>query len=158
MGDQSSSRKVRVKAKLRYFMQAEEAVFGVATSEDGYFKLMITFYEEIPGGRTLRPVIIVDRFDDVKMGEEVVVRGKRAYVEVLEGMDVFKALARRLRTPLIPQSVLPLLFDIKVVSPAEMAENNRSFRGFANAKAFWPDLSQIIKEELRDVRLEVNVV
>jgi hypothetical protein len=117
-------------------MQAEEAVFGVATSEDGYFKLMITFYEEIPGGRTLRPVIVVDRFDDVKMGEEVGVKGKKAYVEVLEGMDVFKALARRLRTPLIPQSVLPLLFDIKVVSPAEIAENNRSFRGFANAKAF----------------------
>jgi len=158
LGDQSSSRKVRVKAKLRYFMQAEEAVFGVATSEDGYFKLMITFYEEIPGGRTLRPVIVVDRFDDVKMGEEVWVRGKRAYVEVLEGMDVFKALARRLRTPLIPQSVLPLLFDIKVISPAEIAENNRSFRGFANAKAFWPNLSQIVEEELRDVRLEVNVV
>jgi len=73
-------------------------------------------------------------------------------------MDVFKALARRLRTPLIPQSVLPLLFDIKVVSPAEIAENNRSFRGFANAKAFWPNLSQMIEEELRDVRLEVNVV
>jgi len=74
LGDQSSSRKVRVKAKLRYFMQAEEAVFGVATLEDGYFKLMITFYEEIPGGRTLRPVIVVDRFDDVKMGEEMGVR------------------------------------------------------------------------------------
>jgi hypothetical protein len=158
LGDQSSSRKVRVKAKLRYFVQAEEAVFGVATSEDGYFKLMITFYEEIPGGRTLRPVIVVDRFDDVKMGKEMGIKGKRAYVEVLEGMDVFKALARRLRTPLIPQSVLPLLFDIKVVSPAEIAENNRSFRGFANAKAFWPNLIQIIEEELRDVRLEVNVV
>ncbi len=158
MEGQLSSRKVVIKTRFRFVNYKEEIVKGIPVLEKDYFKLLVTFFEEVPGGRVLRPVLVVDRFDEVKLYEEVTVEGKKAYAEIVEGRNVFTDLAKRLRVPVVPHNGIPILFDIRIVDASRDSTTNRSLRGFENLREANPDYLKVIADTMEGVELEVIVV
>lgn len=156
MGEQSSSLgRIVIRTRFSFFRWDEAEETCIPVLENSYFKLSVTFYEDVPGGRLLRPIVLVDRFGVLNLFERVTVKGKRGYGVIEEGFEEIKRIAARLRVPTILHPAVPVIFDIE---KTESEEDTRTSRGLANAISSNPRLIDELRELFRNVKLEVKIV
>ena len=153
----SSSHKSKIAVKVRFsYSRPEEVVETcIPVLENSYFKLAVTFYEDVPGGRLFRPILLVDRFGMFELFTEVTVKGEKGYGTIEEGFTELKKIALAFRVPSITFPSIPVLFNLEKV---EHREDTRTSRGLSNAKMSVPNLVGRLKEVFRDFELEVRIV
>ena len=153
----SSSHKSRIVIKVRFsYSRPEEVVETcIPVLENSYFKLAVTFYEDVPGGRLFRPILLVDRFGMFELFTEVTVKGEKGYGTIEEGFNEIKKISSIFRVPSITFPSIPVLFNLEKV---ENREETRTSRGLSNAKTSIPNLVDRLKEAFKDYELEVRIV
>ena len=144
-----------IKVRFSYSRPEEAVETCIPVLENSYFKLAVTFYEDVPGGRLFRPILLVDRFGMFELFTEVTVKGGKGYGTIEEGFNEIKKIASTFRVPSITYPSIPVLFNLEKV---ENGDETRTSKGLSNAKMSVPNLVDRLKEAFRDFELEVRIV
>lgn len=157
MEDRSSyhkKKKIVIKVRFSYLKPEEALETCIPVLENSYFKLGVTFYEDVPGGRLFRPILLVDRFGIFDLFTEVTVKGEKGYGMIEEGFDEIRKIASNFRVPSVTYPSIPVLFNLENI---ENREDTRTSRGLKNAKSTIPNLIDKLKDAFKDLELEIRI-
>ncbi len=122
---------MRVKIKSLVHIEGEEELVIIPVTKNGSYILAINFYEDVPEGRSLRLVIIYDKYDMIPLDSFSFIKGKKTYVDAEGIEEAIKLISSVIRVERrVPMYSLPLFFDIEVLN--EVDANVRGVKGFIN--------------------------
>lgn len=120
---------VRIPRISSYLGEEEDVV--IPLSMDGYYVLTLNFFEDTPGGRKGRFLVLRDSYGLVEeTGKPYALRGKKTVVTASGVKEAWSYLTSKIRIerPLSTERV-PLLYDIEL---SEGDTSSRGVRGFLN--------------------------
>ena len=122
--------KVRIKSVVK--VVGEEELIVIPLARKGDFVEALNFYEDIPGGRVARLVLIYDKYGEISDEPSPIgIKGKKAYLEakgVEEDLNEIKRVIPIERE--VKSDVVPLFIDIQILS--DVSTSSRGVRGFIN--------------------------
>lgn len=145
--------KVRIKSVVK--VVSEEELIIIPLARKGDFIEALNFYEDVPGGRAARLVIIHDKYDEIKEEPTPLgIRGKKTYIGaegVMEDLDKIKALIPIDRV--VRSKAVSLYIDIQLLG--DLDTSSRGVKGFINYISRYGRLD--FSKLKRSVELEVLV-
>ncbi|AHC50965.1 hypothetical protein SUSAZ_02505 [Sulfolobus acidocaldarius SUSAZ] len=128
----------------------EELIILPITRNREYL-LSLNFYEDVLGGRMVRIVLVLDKYNEI-MNDITAIKGKKAVVEasgIKEDMDKLSKIIHIDNRSVTDR--IPIYFDIEILKDVDTSQ--RGVRGFINYVHAYgkPDLSKILNS------LQLNV-
>lgn len=122
--------KVRIKSVVK-IVSIEELIV-IPMSRNGDFVEALNFYEDVPGGRAGRLVVIHDKYGEISDEPVVIaIRGEKAYIEAKNIEEDFDKIRRVIPLEkVVKGNVVPFYVNIQVLK--EVDTNSRGVRGFVN--------------------------
>ncbi|BCU68158.1 hypothetical protein HS7_15950 [Sulfolobales archaeon HS-7] len=116
--------RISLPPNLRSTTKVEYEGFPLVRDKD--FLLSYSFFEEIPGGRSLRIALIHDQYEELKDRFKII--GYVAYAKIPELARFVEHISRELRTRPFTQTSLPIIFNFTRVEYVDV----RYTRGIEN--------------------------
>ncbi len=134
---------VKIPSISSYLGEEEDIVIPLVVK--GYYVLTLNFFEDIPGGRRGRFVVVRDRYGLLNDSKPYLLKGKKTVLQAEGVNEAWRVISSKVKIerPLTSNRV-PLLYDV------ELSEGNssRGVRGFLNYVSRYgvPNLSGVAIE------------
>lgn len=123
-----------------------EELIILPIDKNGDFVLALNFYEDIPGGRQARLVIVYDKYDEINF-KETIIKGDKAIVEAYGVDEDMKKISEIIKIDrYLRSNRVPFYVNIEILKDADI--NARGVRGYIN---YINKYGEISIEQLKNV-------